>query len=192
MIIGISGKVGTGKSHVAKFLKRKLKFELIDADKIKNNLMQAPNTKDKLVTTFGPRVLHRNGDIDRNKISLISSKDSLRLQVLSEYLDVPTGEEIKEILRENDDNYIIESTDPIRQGISNLFDVSILVVTPKRTGYERLLRKYPKDSINNLWKWQKDVKNYDYVIENKDSIADLRKDIDQLIFEMFHNDKNKE
>ncbi|MBD3363544.1 dephospho-CoA kinase [Candidatus Dojkabacteria bacterium] len=189
MIIGISGKIGTGKSHVVKYLKRKLKFEVIDAEKIKHELIEEPNIKEKLLDKLGMKILHPNGTIHRKKLTLRCAKDTNKLKYLSENLDLLIGEKIKQIVKDDDDNYIIESTQPDKQSITSLFDVSVLITTSKRIAYTRLLRKYPKKVIDNLWRWQKNTRAYDYIIENKTSIKDLKDDINELISEMFKNQK---
>lgn len=185
MIIGISGKIGSGKSHVTKYLKRKLKFMVIDSEKIMFDLITDSKLSSKLVQTFGPRILHRTGTIDRGKLKKISAQDEIRFKILRDDIDPLVGKEIKSIVSENEDNYIIESTYPHREDIADLFDVSVLVSTPKMVAYNRLLTKYPKKVVDNLLSFQKDTKKYDFLIENKTSIKDLRKDVDELVFEMF-------
>ncbi|MCA9385915.1 dephospho-CoA kinase [Candidatus Dojkabacteria bacterium] len=191
MIIGVTGKIGTGKSHVAKFLKRKLKFQILDADKIKFDIIENSDLHNTIVSTFGARVLHPNGTIDRNKLMITTGKDPLHLKILGEYVNKKIGDEIRSILKSEDDNFIIESTDPQRQNLTSLFNVSVLVVTNKRIGYQRLLRKYPKDVVDAVWQYQKDVKNYDYVIDNSGSIRELRNDINQLVHDMLHEQNAK-
>lgn len=185
MIIGITGKTGTGKSHVSKFLKRKLKFAYIDADKIKLQLLKNKVIKDKILQTFGKKdILHKNGTIDIYKLEKIITKDLIRMNVFSDYIDKEVGKEIMKFVDENENNYIIESTDALRQGIAHKFDITVLIVSPKIKVFKRLIKRYSRRSVENLWKWQKDIKSFDFVIENKTSINDLKNDVSLLVQEM--------
>ena len=69
MIIGVSGKTGTGKSHVVKYLKKKLGFAVIDEDKIRFDLIDTnARLRNELAKTFGKKILHPNGKLNRLKI----------------------------------------------------------------------------------------------------------------------------
>jgi dephospho-CoA kinase len=192
MIIGISGKPGTGKSHVVKYLRRKIKFPIISSDKIRKEILKDTKLQADLVTTFGRKILHKNGSVDHNKILFQAGKDALRLKVLSEYLDKKIGGKIREEIAANPNNYIIESGNALAEGITDLFDISVLVSTPKRLAIIRLLKKIPLNIIDNMWKFQKDPKDYDYIIDNRTSIQDLKKDIDELVAEMLRAEPKKE
>lgn len=184
MIIGISGKPGTGKSHVVKFLKRRIKFPVISADKVRKEILKDSKLQTDLVTTFGRKILHKNGTVDYSRLILQAGKDTLRTKVMSDYLDKKIGEKIREEITQNPNNYIVESGNVLAEGISDLFDMSVLVSSPKRLAILRLIKKIPLNIIENLWKSQKDPKDYDYIIDNRTSIQDLKKDIDELVGEM--------
>lgn len=185
MIIGISGKTGTGKSHVAKFLKKKLKFQHIDTQKVLYEVIQEKETEDILLKTFGHKILHKNGSIDRNKLIKVTAQDKVRYKVFQETVNHLIRDWILEVIEESDDNYIIESNSPKEQELEKLFDVSVLVVSPRRIAYTRLFKKFSPEIITNLWLFQKNTKNYDFIIENKTTITSLKKDVDELIAEMF-------
>ncbi len=185
MIIGIIGKIGTGKSHVAKYLKRKLKCQHLDADKIRLQIAQRPENIDLLTKTFGRRIQKKNKRLDRNKLMLAVCQDTVRLGVFSDYFDKQVGEMLKTLSAALEDkDLIIESSNPIEQDIQSLFDITIHVITPKRVAYKRLLKRYPKYLINNLWNWQRLGRNATFILENKSSIHDLKFDVGRLFEEI--------
>lgn len=185
MIIGISGKVGSGKSHVAKFLKKKLKFSIISEDKIVNEIIETEKIKNELVQQFGKRILHPNSRINKQVLQKRLSKDDNNVRAYYQILTPAIGREIRRILRENEDNYIIDVSSPERYKLSSYFDVSVLVTAPKTLSFKRSKFAIPYKNFVNIWQWQKDTKKYDFIIENKTSISDLKHDIEDLIIEMF-------
>lgn len=185
MIIGISGKIGSGKSHVAKFLKKKLKFATIQEDKLINQLIETDRIKSELVKLYGNRILYPNSKINREYLQKKYSRDDSTVRAFYQLLMPAVGREIRKILRENEDNYIIDVSSPERYKITSFFDVSVLVTAPKSLSFKRSKFKVPYKNFTNIWIWQKDTKKYDFIIENKTSINDLKRDIEDLIIEMF-------
>ena len=112
-------------------------------------------------------------------------RDNIRFDTFHRIVTPLVGKRVRELMRTDENNYIIDTTFPLKLKVASMFNVSVLVTTSKRVGYRRLWQKYPKKTIDNMWRLQKDVRNYDFVIENKSSIADLRADVDELISEMF-------
>lgn len=185
MIIGISGKIGSGKSHVAKFLKKKLKFAIISEDKIITQLYENEKIKTELVKSFGKRILHPNQKINREVLHKKYSRDENTVKTFYSIIIPTVSKEMKKIIRENEDNYIIDVSSPERYKITSAFDVSVVVTAPKALSFKRSKFKIPYKNFANIWIWQKDTKKYDFIIENKTSINDLKRDIEDLIIEMF-------
>lgn len=74
--IAITGAIATGKSEVAKIL-RKTGYEVIDADQLARDLAQ-PGSEIfcKLIDTFGKSIEGPQGDIDRRKLLELILKDA--------------------------------------------------------------------------------------------------------------------
>jgi dephospho-CoA kinase len=185
MIIGISGKIGSGKSHVAKFLKKRLKFAIIREDKIINQILETEKIKSELVKSFGKRILHPNSRINRQVLLKKYSRDETTVRTFYQIVMPTVGREIRRTLRENEDNYIIDVSAPERYKLGTYFNVSVLVTAPKALSFKRSKFEIPYKNFANIWQWQKDTKKYDFIIENKTSITDLKTDIEDLIVEMF-------
>lgn len=64
MIIGITGKSGSGKSTYAHQLAEENGFRVVNIDKISHAIMSLPSIKEKLIGIFGDEVV-KDGEIDR-------------------------------------------------------------------------------------------------------------------------------
>ena len=64
-LVGLTGNIGTGKSTVGGML-AELGAEVIDADKVAHDVMRAGTSAHaRIVESFGPTMLNREGEIDR-------------------------------------------------------------------------------------------------------------------------------
>jgi dephospho-CoA kinase len=70
MIIGLTGRVGTGKSRAASLLSKTFPIQLIDLDIIGHDILEDPDIIKKLVTEFGD-VIIEGKKINRFKLSQI-------------------------------------------------------------------------------------------------------------------------
>jgi len=77
--IGLTGGIGSGKSTVAQWFKKR-GVTVLDADKIVHSLLRSDaSTLSKLVDEFGPEILEENGEINRSKLgNLVFSDEDAR------------------------------------------------------------------------------------------------------------------
>lgn len=64
-VIGLTGRVGSGKSYIASVLKAHFQLHVIDLDTIGHALLMQPIIKAQLAQAFGPSVLQSEGHINR-------------------------------------------------------------------------------------------------------------------------------
>lgn len=82
-VLGITGKIGSGKSTVSKILKEHYGFEVIDADKEYHWLLQnSLELKLKLTQTFGEEIL-TDAKIDRVKLRKVALKCDFNMELLN-------------------------------------------------------------------------------------------------------------
>ncbi len=68
MILGITGKIASGKSEVLKILKKQ-GFYCVDADKIVHDLYKSGGVgANKIATYFGEKFLNNDGSVNRKKL----------------------------------------------------------------------------------------------------------------------------
>ncbi len=99
MVVGLTGGIASGKNTVAVMFNT-LGAEIIDADKIANDLINARVDRDnipaKIVGFFGEDILNNSGMIDKKSLADIVFKDRKKL----EYLDSIMHPEIISIIKD--------------------------------------------------------------------------------------------
>lgn len=75
-IIGITGGIGSGKTTVTEFLKRK-GYQVVDADMVARKIVE-PGTAvlGELVTHFGDSILQRDGSLNRTRLAELAFANS--------------------------------------------------------------------------------------------------------------------
>ena len=69
LVVGLAGGVGSGKSTVAKILRRLRAARVIDADAVGHRVLALPAMRRRLAAIFGPEILGRGGAIDRRELA---------------------------------------------------------------------------------------------------------------------------
>jgi len=84
LIVGLTGRIGTGKSEAARILER-LGASVIDADRLGHQvyLMGAP-AYHRIVAEYGREILEADGEIDRTRLGAVVFRDSARRNRLEE------------------------------------------------------------------------------------------------------------
>ncbi|BCR21967.1 dephospho-CoA kinase [Borrelia sp. HM] len=80
IIIGITGRISTGKDTVSKIIKNKYNFKEINVDKIGHIILKLK--QDKIVNTFGTEILNNQNEIERAKLRNLVFKDRKELDKL--------------------------------------------------------------------------------------------------------------
>ena len=79
-VIGLVGQMGSGKTTAAKWLSRSLGCTVVNADELGHAAYEKGTPcYDKIVSAFGPRVLRKDGAIDRKALgAIVFRKEELR------------------------------------------------------------------------------------------------------------------
>ncbi|MCD6098314.1 dephospho-CoA kinase [bacterium] len=153
IVVGITGKIGTGKSTVAATFKD-LGAQLLDADRIGKEALEKPDTKSQLVERFGDEILEEDGSISTEKIAeIVFHDDEAR-----KYLEEITHPYIRRVIKEELSNLeahrfpglavIDAALLPKWEDIMELLDYLILVDAPTWQRTNRLLeRGYSRSDI---------------------------------------------
>jgi len=70
-VYAIVGGIGAGKSTVARRLARRPGVARIDADRIGHQVLRGAAVRQRLIATFGPDIVGRDGGIDRRRLGAI-------------------------------------------------------------------------------------------------------------------------
>ncbi len=120
LLIGLTGKIATGKSTVADML-ADLGALTIDADKVAHHVMR-PGTRvhAEIVETFGPRILTPDGDIDRKRLGRLVFADREALARLEAIVHPATLEAIERRMSTTSaDVVVIEAIKLIESGLAD-------------------------------------------------------------------------
>ena len=97
MIIGITGKSGSGKSFLSEILARKLNAKHVDIDKISHSLLNSPDAHIFLITNFGHEIFYKD-EINRKKLGEIVFKNKKKLYKLNSYFTTKIEQELDKII----------------------------------------------------------------------------------------------
>ena len=190
-VVGITGKIGAGKSTVAKLLATH-GARVLNADSIARGLLE-PETEAyyEVVDHFGQEILLESGEIDRMKLSEIVFGDPKKLKVLNEIVHPRVVDEIKDRLhyieRSGEGVEIVAIDVPILfgSGVERLVDKVVVVVADEKARRERLLGQgYAEKEIearNAVQMSQEELASRaDCVIENDGTLQELKDKVAEL------------
>ncbi|MCM8791565.1 MAG: dephospho-CoA kinase [Candidatus Omnitrophica bacterium] len=176
MIIGITGSFGTGKTTVARILRRK-GAKVIDADKIAHRFISPTR---------------------RKELAKIVFKKRKYLELLCKILHPLIIQQIKkEIKRFNPNKNIIVIDAPllIETGLHKVVDMLVVVKAKRKTQLQRisgrmgLSRKEILRRIDFQMSLKKKIKLADFVIDNNGPITETKKQVDCLWQEILKNNQ---
>jgi len=183
MIIGITGKIASGKSSLSSVFVKK-GYYLFDSDLqyhklLKNNI----SMKSELIKVFSNEIVDNN---EINTKLLLKKINRNNINKLNEITHKYVAKEIYKVIKLHD-NVVIEAAIPINKGFIDVCDLILLTVCDENIQRQRLLerKKYNVNEIDNLIAIQQKNSEYikisDYVIEtNKLTIEELNNTINLL------------
>jgi dephospho-CoA kinase len=188
LLVGLTGGIASGKSTVSAMLAEQ-GAEVIDADHIARQVVM-PGTPAwcKIRDHFGPRVLHPDGQIDRQALADIFFADKTKLALLNEITHPAIFARIADRLEEHHDQDVVVVLDAallIEAGLSDGVDVVIVVHSPQEIQLERLAAKGmgerdASDRIAAQLAPEKRLARADIVIDNSGSLEKLGRRVDEV------------
>lgn len=184
MIIGVCGKIASGKTVVMEILE-KLGFFCIYADKVVHELYRSGGEGSRVIMeVFGREFLFKNGEVDRFRLRDLVFSDLKKLQLLNQVVHPLVEVELKKVLSAaKSENIAIESVYFDEIGIGALVDKVIWVERSEEDIVEVLVgergfsAKIAKDVINFVGKPSK----IDFVVNNSGLISDLKSSLTDLV-----------
>jgi len=192
MIVGLTGGIASGKDTVAVMF-NDLGAEIIDADKIANNLINAEISRDnisaKIVGFFGKDILNNSGRIDKKRLADIVFKDRKKLESLNcimhpEIIRIIKNEIASVASRNDEDNVIIVNAPLIIEAeATSLVDKLIVVSVSMENQIARLrarsslTREEACRRINAQLSIKEKEKFADFVIDNNNGLEETEKQV---------------
>lgn len=189
-IIGITGGVGAGKTHILDFIEKKYKARIIKTDEAAE-FVRTPGHPgyEKIVEFLGTEILNEDKTINKNKMAAIIFADSEKLKKINEIMHPAVNqyvvEEIEKEKQKNEIEYFfIESALLIENHYDEICDELWYIDTRAEVRRERLkeTRGYSDEKISDIMSRQlseEEFKKYCQVIlDNNGEKEDVYRQID--------------
>lgn len=177
-IIGITGGVGAGKSHILDYIEEKYKARIIKTDEAAE-LLRTPGHScyEKIVACLGKGILKEDNTIDKIKMAQIIFSDKEKLKVINEIMHPEVNgyveEEIEKEQQKGEVNYFfIESALLIENHYDEICDELWYIDTKTEIRRERLKknRGYSEEKISDIMSKQLSEEEFkkhcQYVLDN--------------------------
>ncbi|WKC58098.1 dephospho-CoA kinase [Borrelia sp. P9F1] len=191
-IIGITGRIATGKDTVSKIITSGYGYYEIDVDKIGHTALY--KRKDRIVEVFGKKILNNENEIERLKLREIVFSDKAKLDKLESITHPLIQKEIEgKVLKGPFDKVIINAALLFKLNLEQ-FCRYIFVIKASNAVIKarlKLNRNLDDKLITNILKWQKciffnkNILNLKIInIINNGSYDCLKKEIDTKMKEV--------
>ena len=181
MIVGITGKSGSGKSEVSRVFGES-GFTVIDFDGLSRSVSDSKGPcLDEIVSAFGDGVLKDDGTLNRRHLGEIVFADEEKLALLSSITHKYILDEMKRIISLTKGDIILDAPLLFEAGIDTICDVCIYVTADEGEMQRRIMERDGIDHsvaearLSRQSKQSAYISKCDYVIENLSTIAELRK-----------------
>ena len=187
MVLGVTGSFGSGKTTVARMLKR-LGAVVIDADEIYHRLLKPkqPLYK-KIVSVFGPEILKKNKQIDRKTLAEIVFNGKQSLQKLCRISHPIIIAQIKNKLRQIKGRIaVIDAPLLIEAGLAKIVDKLLVVKINRKKQIERcakqrkLSQAFVLKRIRLQMPMREKIKLANYVIDNNGTLSQTRDQVREI------------
>jgi dephospho-CoA kinase len=177
MILGITGKAGSGKSYISKLIKKIYKnTHIIDVDKIGHKVLELAIIKSRLSVIFGKEIFDENKKIDRKKLAEIVFSSEDKLKQLNSIVHSEIFNMIEKHLEKNKKKYdiiIIDAAILHEIKLDKLCDKIMLVEADEYVRLNRLTenRNIDSEKAKAIIKSQQylTVKDFDFMINTNSS-----------------------
>lgn len=194
-IIGITGGVGSGKSRVLSYMEQQHGACICQADHVAWELqMPGQGCYEKIVQTFGEKVLQEDGRIDRPQLGSIVFGDGSKLQLLNDIMHPAVKEEIRRRIRREEEKgtalFVLEAALLIEDGYGEICKELWYLHVERQVRTKRLLasRPYTREKITQMMASQLSEEAYkagcDRVIENSGTFDETCRQIEKALKEL--------
>ena len=184
LVIGLAGGVGSGKSTVAKILKKR-GAGLLDADAVGHRVLGRPDIRGRLVKAWGPDILDGKR-IDRAALARAAFRSRSSVKRLNRIVHPAILREIRRRLASRRRWMALDAALLFEAGADRLCDRVIFVDAPRAVRARRVAaRGWPPGELRRRERFQWSVaykkKKADYVINNTGSKSHTKRQIGKIL-----------
>jgi len=185
--VGLTGGIGSGKTTASGYFSA-LNIPVIDADEIARNLLTPDGPAyQKVINTFGDRILDNRKLIDRSRLRALVFEDPEKRKALEAIIHPRVRSEINEQLEKISAPYcIIVIPLLIEAGYADFVDNILIIDADESAQLKRVKQRsgLDEDEIKNIMSAQVDrqkrLAHADEVITNDGSLSELKRKVGQL------------
>lgn len=189
-VVGIVGRVGSGKSAVAGILKEKFGFVHVDVDAYGHTALE--KEKKQLTEAFGSGILDGSGNIDRPKLGELVFSSPDKLLLLNSIVHPRMKTEIASfITASGKDRFAVDGALLFEIGLDEICDFIITVEAPEKDILHRVkeYRDWSEDKARKVLKSQEYLKflkeKTSYLVINNGDMDKLLRQIEFFIHIIF-------
>ncbi|BCS81119.1 dephospho-CoA kinase [Anaerocellum diazotrophicum] len=163
-VLGITGKMGSGKSTISSILAQSYGFKVIDVDKEYHILLEEnEELKKKLADIFGEEILV-SGRIDRNRLRALVTANKSRIEILNKITHSFIFERVSYLVFEVFREYptVIDAALLFEVGLHKICSVVWFVEAEENLLVERIIKRngWDEKEIKFFLERQKILENY--------------------------------
>lgn len=189
IVIGLTGGIGTGKSTVSDYLRKKGCI-ILDADDISRKMTEAGMPALSIIqNVFGDEVINSDGSLNRHKLGDIVFNNRDKLQKLQQIITTEVVDNINRNLSQLQSEHcdkivVIDAPLLFECGMENIADENWLVISEMSVRIKRVKERDNLSEeqiiarINNQMSQDDKEKLSDYVLDNSGSLQQLYEQID--------------
>lgn len=182
MLIGLTGRTGSGKSSAAKIFESLGAF-VADCDKVAHEVLRDEKVKQELCVLFSPDILDKNGEIDRKALGSIVFSDKKKLRQLNGVVHGAIVKRCVELCESSGkDICLMDGSELESSGADKLCRHIIVITADEETRLRRIMSRdnIDRESALKRIKAQSDYSKESIVIDNSENEEVLSKKIVSL------------
>ncbi len=191
MLIGLTGKTGSGKSSAAKIF-RSLGAYVADCDEIAHKVLSDDNVKDEILREFSSVCFSADGNVDRKKLGSIVFSDKEKLLKLNHIMHAAIIEKVLlQCQNSKKDICVIDGSEIESSGLYKKCSYVVVITADENV---RLKRIMTRDSISKedalmRMRAQADYSHKAFFVANNGSVDELEKEI-TILYNKFLGELN--
>lgn len=197
-VIGITGGVGSGKTHVLNRVKETYGLPVIFADEMGHIALEPEHAPYKeVIEYFGKDILSEDGTIDRKKLAAVAFSDEVQLKKLNSIVHPYVQKLVEGKLSEYEETYkeregkkavvFLEAAILLESSLANLCDEIWVIYAdePVRRERLRISRGYSEEKMDQIMaaqlSFEEIKKKADHIIKNNGSEENIDTQLNLLL-----------
>ncbi len=182
-VVGVTGKIGSGKSTVSQFFSE-LGATVIDVDKVAHRILEREDVKQLLLRHFGDQIVV-NRRVDRRRLASVVFSNPSQLLVLESIVHPILRTEVAKQVENLNGLVVIDAAILHRIGLQKLCDLIIVVKAPTEKIFERLKSKgFSKKQIEERLLLQQDIPDEGTIIVNDGDLKQLQEKVKDIFLRL--------